>query len=119
MHVDLRSEGSLFSTDCDMLTDRLRFRRVDLWDFEKFRDDPKSCLDKLDLKMADNFSNFLQPQSRDATVAIHWDGFWMIHREGRKMIGACACRKFPNAEGEVEIAYGIAPDFQNKGLATE
>ena len=61
----------------------------------------------------------LQPESKDAMVAAEWDSFLVIGRADQAVVGMCGCRKAPDAEGAVEIAYGIAPGFQGRGLATE
>jgi RimJ/RimL family protein N-acetyltransferase len=35
------------------------------------------------------------------------------------VVGGCGFKGPPDPEGVVEIAYGVAPDHQNKGFATE
>lgn len=45
-------------------------------------------------------------------------GFALVHRETGPTVGACGF-KGPPAGGVVEIAYGIEPDHQGKGYATE
>jgi RimJ/RimL family protein N-acetyltransferase len=45
-------------------------------------------------------------------------GFSMVHRETGCTIGNCAF-KGPPADGVVEIAYGVEPEHQCKGYATE
>src|SRR5712691_8234207 len=35
------------------------------------------------------------------------------------IIGSCGFKGPPGADGTVEIAYGVAPDHQGKGYATE
>jgi len=54
-----------------------------------------------------------------STVADPWvHGFRLLHRGSGKVVGFCSF-KGPPADGVVEIAYGIAPDEQGKGYATE
>jgi RimJ/RimL family protein N-acetyltransferase len=103
----------------DISTERLLLKRVDLRDFEECRKDADKFMKKWHVTPARDFEHWLQPPERDATVAIEWNAFWMIHRETQRFMGAFGCRKFPNSDGEVEVAYGIAPSFQNRGLATE
>lgn len=103
----------------DIVSKRLHLKRVDLRDFEQYRNDAQTFMRKWGVTVAPEFENWLQPPERDATVAIEWNAYWMIHPETRTFMGGFGCRKFPNADGEVEIAYGIAPSFQNKGFATE
>lgn len=45
-------------------------------------------------------------------------GFRLVHRENGTVVGSCMF-KGPPADGIVEIAYGIDPDQQGKGYATE
>jgi RimJ/RimL family protein N-acetyltransferase len=46
-------------------------------------------------------------------------GFSVILSASDEVIGSCGFKGPPNADGMVEIAYGIAPEHQNKGYATE
>ena len=45
-------------------------------------------------------------------------GFRLVHRDSGIVVGTCSF-KGPPRGGAVEIAYGIAPDQQGKGYATE
>jgi RimJ/RimL family protein N-acetyltransferase len=47
-------------------------------------------------------------------------GFSIVHRETGHVIGTCGFKGPPSLDGIVEIAYGISPNEQGKGLnATE
>jgi ribosomal-protein-alanine N-acetyltransferase len=46
-------------------------------------------------------------------------GFSIIERESDAHVGDCAFKGPPSADGMVEIAYGIEPEHQGKGFATE
>jgi len=46
-------------------------------------------------------------------------GFGLIHTDTGKVIGFGGFKGPPEAEGVVEIAYGVVPDYQGKGFATE
>jgi [ribosomal protein S5]-alanine N-acetyltransferase len=46
-------------------------------------------------------------------------GFAAVHLESRSVIGSIGFKGPPDAEGMVEIAYGIVPDYQGRGFATE
>jgi ribosomal-protein-alanine N-acetyltransferase len=47
-------------------------------------------------------------------------GVWLlIEREGRTVVGSAGFQGHPNAEGEIELGYGVHPDFRNHGYATE
>ena len=53
-------------------------------------------------------------------VADPWkDGFAVVHVADQAVIGQCSFVDPPGADETVEIAYGIAPGYQNRGHATE
>jgi len=57
---------------------------------------------------------------RSATAADPWrHGFAVVERESNTIIGTAGFKGPPDADGVVEIAYGIAPPEENKGFATE
>lgn len=57
---------------------------------------------------------------RAATDANPWEhGFAVLHREHARVIGSAGFKGAPDADGVVEIAYGIAPAYQEQGFATE
>ncbi|MFL6055231.1 MAG: GNAT family N-acetyltransferase [Actinoallomurus sp.] len=43
---------------------------------------------------------------------------WLIHREGA-VIGECGIKYGPDAEGAVEIAYGLGGPWRSRGYGTE
>jgi ribosomal-protein-alanine N-acetyltransferase len=57
---------------------------------------------------------------RTAVAPDPWvHGFAVVHREAGSVIGGAGFKGPPDAEGMVEIAYGIVPTFQGRGYATE
>lgn len=57
---------------------------------------------------------------KTSTGADPWvHGFQLVHQESGAAIGQCGFKGPPNAEGMVEIAYGINPENRGKGYATE
>jgi len=56
-------------------------------------------------------------------TAIEFDpwriGFAIMHKIDNMMIGMCGFAAPPDSDGVVEIGYGIAPDYQGKGYASE
>ena len=59
-------------------------------------------------------------QIHSATSSDPWvHRFTLIQRACDAMIGSCGFKGPPTADGVVEIAYGIAPDYQGNGYATE
>ena len=55
--------------------------------------------------------------SSPADPWIH--GFVLVHRASGGIIGRCGFKGPPGADGLVEIAYGVAPEHQGRGYATE
>ncbi len=59
-------------------------------------------------------------QLRDSNGVDPWfHGFAVIDRESDMVVGNAGFKGPPDAEGIVEIAYGIVPAFEGKGYATE
>jgi [ribosomal protein S5]-alanine N-acetyltransferase len=57
---------------------------------------------------------------RAATAADVWEhGFGVVHRDDELVIGGCMFKGPPDADGVVEIAYGIVPSYERQGYATE
>jgi RimJ/RimL family protein N-acetyltransferase len=57
---------------------------------------------------------------RAASAPDLWrHGFFVVHRETGTVIGSAGFKGPPDADGSVEIAYGIVPGFEGKGYATE
>ena len=57
---------------------------------------------------------------RSAVSADSWrDGFGIVQLAENRVIGLCSFNGPPDAEGAVEISYGIAPGYAGRGYATE
>jgi len=55
-----------------------------------------------------------------STSADPWThGFAVAQRASGTVVGMCAYKGPPGPEGTVEIAYGINPEYQGRGYATE
>lgn len=55
-----------------------------------------------------------------ATSADPWIlGFNMLRRDENAIVGQCGFKGPPTADGMVEIAYYVEPDWQGNGYATE
>ncbi len=49
-----------------------------------------------------------------------WQTYWlMVLKEKPVGIGLIGFKGYPNAEGETEIGYGVAPQYQGQGYMTE
>lgn len=46
-------------------------------------------------------------------------GFTLVHRVAGAAVGTCGFKGPPGPDGMVEIAYGVAPEHQGQGYATE
>ena len=59
-------------------------------------------------------------QLQTATSTDAWKhGFSLVHRHGGMVVGHAGFKAPPAADGMVEIAYGVLPDHQGRGYATE
>jgi [ribosomal protein S5]-alanine N-acetyltransferase len=55
-----------------------------------------------------------------ATEADPWThGFALVHVASGTVIGGAGFKGPPGSDGAVEIAYGVVPEYQGKGYATE
>ncbi len=92
------------------------------------RDDPARYEKQFGLAVAAGLSEFLggpevsesfQQRLRDATAADPWrDGFGVLQVEENRLIGLASFNGPPDAAGEVEISYAIAPAHTGRGYAT-
>ena len=56
----------------------------------------------------------------DSATADLWTlGFAIVDRDTNAVVGTCGFKGPPGADGIVEIAYGVTPEQQGKGYATE
>lgn len=46
-------------------------------------------------------------------------GFTLVQQDSGAVVGQCGFKGPPTAEGVVEIAYGVSPEHQGNGFATE
>jgi RimJ/RimL family protein N-acetyltransferase len=73
-----------------------------------------------DFILSDEVSPAWLAELRASVAADPWvHGFAVVHRESGSVIGSAGFKGPPDAEGMVEIAYGIVPAFQGRGYATE
>lgn len=61
----------------------------------------------------------LATQLRENPAALGYGVWLLVESEGRAVVGSAGLQGLPNAEGEVEIGYGVQPDYRNCGYATE
>ena len=49
----------------------------------------------------------------------NWWTYFTIHKQDNKLIGSGGYKGKPTPDGTVELGYEIAPNYRNRGLATE
>ena len=55
-----------------------------------------------------------------AATADSWTlGYTLVHRATKALVGTCGFKGPPVANRTVEIAYGVKPDYEGRGYATE
>jgi ribosomal-protein-alanine N-acetyltransferase len=64
-------------------------------------------------------AEFLERLNSSAAADLWRDGFAVVHLADNAVIGLCSFTGPPGADEMVEIAYGIAPAYQNRGYAGE
>lgn len=64
-------------------------------------------------------AEFLERLNEPAAADPWKDGFAVVDSADNTVIGLCSFTGPPSADEIVEIAYGIAPGYQNRGHATE
>jgi RimJ/RimL family protein N-acetyltransferase len=73
-----------------------------------------------DFLISDDVSPEFVTRLEAATEADPWThGFALVHAADRIVIGMVGFKGPRDADGMVEIAYGIVPAYRNKGMATE
>lgn len=57
---------------------------------------------------------------RKSTETNPWQhGFFIVDRDQSCIVGTAGFKGPPDPDGVVEIAYGVAPEYQGRGYATE
>jgi [ribosomal protein S5]-alanine N-acetyltransferase len=62
-------------------------------------------------------ANWLETRRIDAR-GEPWGGT-LVERDGARAIGTMGCKSWPDADGTVEVGYGLEPSRRRRGLATE
>jgi RimJ/RimL family protein N-acetyltransferase len=77
-------------------------------------------VDSLDAATRAEISPDWLARIRTSTAPNPWThGFTILHRASGATIGSCAYKAPPDADQTVEIAYGVDPAYQGRGVATE
>jgi [ribosomal protein S5]-alanine N-acetyltransferase len=62
---------------------------------------------------------FWRTEMQDDPSGDEWGTYLIIHRADHALIGLGGFKGAPDAQGRVEIGYGIATAYRGKGYATE
>lgn len=79
----------------------------------------RAQVDAMNAEQRAQLSSAWLAQLDAATVDLWTLGFDIVDRDTDVVVGTCGFKGPPGADGIVEIAYGVAPDQQGKGYATE
>jgi [ribosomal protein S5]-alanine N-acetyltransferase len=84
------------------------------------RDDVRAQIEGMNADQRAELSPDWLARVHGATADDPWLlGFALVHRTTNVVIGTCGFKGPPGADGTAEIAYGVAPDHQGNGYATE
>ena len=113
----------------DIKTERLCLRQFCREDLLALIDGAPPFETQFGMRAADGLSDFYTSgdlssawvdRLRAATATDAWfHGFAIVHPGTAEVIGTSGFKGAPDADGMVEIAYGIAPGYQNHGYAAE
>ena len=80
----------------------------------------RAQIENMDAQVRKELSQDWLARVAAATAVDPWVlGFTLVHRSTGDVIGTCGFKAPPDADGMVEIAYGVSPEHQNNGYATE
>jgi len=75
---------------------------------------------KIGIELIDAFETIILPAVGNPSKNFLFSTLWtIIDKERRVMVGDFCFKGEANTDGEVEIGYGIYPQFQKKGYMTE
>ena len=68
-----------------------------------------------------NVINYVMTFLQRKPDQAHWSMRYIITRDGEMptLVGGCGFKGQPDAQGMVEIGYGLTPKYQKRGFATE
>ena len=82
--------------------------------------DVRAMIEAMDASAKAQLSADWLARMHGSAVADPWiHGFSLVHRESDAVVGQAGFKAPPDPGGVVEIAYGITPEHQGKGYATE
>ncbi len=106
-------------------TKNLKLIPCELAHFEAIVNDPKRLEGLLDVSVANEWISFPEAIAygyeylKTNPDALGWWTYLFIHTKDKTLIGSGGYKGKADESGMVEIGYGIAPEYRNRGLATE
>ena len=106
-------------------TKNLKLIPCELAHFEAIVNDPKQLEGLLDVSVADEWISFPEAIAygyeylKTNPDALGWWTYLFVHTKDKMLIGSGGYKGKADESGMVEIGYGIAPEYRNRGLATE
>ncbi|RIV23987.1 N-acetyltransferase [Fibrisoma montanum] len=86
----------------------------------------ENLAEKLNISVQDNWTEFgvgaleySLDRLTESEEQKNWWTYFPIHKQDNKLIGCGGYKGKPTNDGTVELGYEIAPDYRNRGLATE
>jgi RimJ/RimL family protein N-acetyltransferase len=119
---------SLHRRDTLLETQRLLLSPLNVTELELWLYNPSELESRLQLALAEAhldgymktvFKRKIDNIRRDGSNAI-WYTYWVIAlKDESVVVGNVGYKHPPNAQGLVEVGYGIAPPYQKRGIMTE
>ena len=100
-----------------MTAPHIQAKRITL--VPKTVEDVRAWVQGMDADQQAQLSSDFLARLQAATVDLWTLGFAIVHRATDTVIGSCGFKGPPGSDGVVEIAYGLAADYQGHGYATE
>jgi RimJ/RimL family protein N-acetyltransferase len=118
--LSLDKEGSMIKTN------NLRLIKVERLHLEALSRDKRDLAALLRATVPEGWPHFPEAFSvpvrrsrRSERPPSGWHGYFFIHPQERALVGNGGFTGEPGDSGAVEIGYEIAPEYRNRGFATE
>lgn len=107
-------------------TENLKLIQCDTETLKKAIEGNAALSQKLGVIIPDNWTEFgigalqysLDKLSKNEEEGGWWT-YFPVHKNDNKLIGSGGYKGKPTEDGAVELGYEIAPDYRNRGFATE
>ncbi len=112
----------------ELQTERLRLMRLNLENLRLFIEDRQKMEKNLGLKINGEvlekhvkkaMETSLKYAMDDKDNYLWYTNWQIVLKEENRSIGGIGFKRCPNENGEVEVGFGIQPEYQGKGYITE